>query len=54
MSFLADSKEELPQPLHREMEILIGPENVKEVLRAPSLPPGAACSLPSFRFLLGG
>ncbi len=29
MSFLADSKEELPQPLHREMEILIGPENVK-------------------------
>ena len=37
MSFLADSKEELPQPLHREMEILIGPENVKEVLRDTSV-----------------
>lgn len=32
MSFLADSKEELPQPLDRDMEILIGPENVKEAL----------------------
>jgi len=37
MSFLADSKEELPQPLHREMEILIGPENVKEALRDTSV-----------------
>ena len=37
MSFLADSKEELPQPLHREMEILIGPENVTEVLRDTSV-----------------
>ncbi len=37
MSFLADSKEELPQPLHQEMEILIGPENVKEVLRDTSV-----------------
>ena len=37
MSFLADNKEELPQPLHREMEILIGPENVKEALRDTSV-----------------
>ena len=37
MSFLADSKEELPQPMHREMEILIGPENVKEALRDASV-----------------
>ena len=37
MSFLAESKEELPQPLHRDMEILIGPENVKEALRDTSV-----------------
>jgi len=37
MSFLADSKEELPQPMHRGMEILIGPENVKEALRDTSV-----------------
>ena len=37
MSFLADSKEELPQPLHRPMEILIGPENVTEALRDASV-----------------
>ena len=37
MSFLADSKEELPMPEHRDMEILIGPENVKEALRDTSV-----------------
>ncbi len=37
MSFLADSKEELPQPLHRSMEILIGPENVKDALKDTSV-----------------
>lgn len=37
MSFLADSKEELPQPLHRPMEILIGPENVTEALKDTSV-----------------
>ena len=37
MSFLADSKEELPMPERRPMEILIGPENVKEALKAPSV-----------------
>ena len=37
MSFLADSKEELPMPERRPMEILIGPENVKEVLRDTSV-----------------
>ena len=37
MSFLADSKEELPMPEHRAMEILIGPENVKEALRDTSV-----------------
>ena len=37
MSFLADSKEELPQPLHRDMEILIGPENVKDALKDTSV-----------------
>ena len=37
MSFLADSKEELPMPEHREMEILIGPENVKEALKDTSV-----------------
>ena len=37
MSFLADSKEELPMPGNRPMEILIGPENVKEALRDTSV-----------------
>ena len=37
MSFLADSKEELPMPEHRPMEILIGPENVKEALKDTSV-----------------
>ena len=37
MSFLADSKEELPMPEHRPMEILIGPENVSEVLKDTSV-----------------
>ena len=37
MSFLADSKEGLPRRWHREMEILIGPENVKEALRDTSV-----------------
>ena len=37
MSFLADSKEELPMPEHRPMEILIGPENVKEALKDASV-----------------
>ncbi|WP_295764565.1 heat-inducible transcriptional repressor HrcA [uncultured Oscillibacter sp.] len=37
MSFLADSKEELPMPEHRSMEILIGPENVKEALKDTSV-----------------
>ena len=37
MSFLADSKEELPMPEHRAMEILIGPENVKEALKDTSV-----------------
>ena len=37
MSFLADSKEELPMPEHRDMEILIGPENVKEALKDTSV-----------------
>ena len=37
MSFLADSKEELPMPERRSMEILIGPENVKEALRDASV-----------------
>ena len=37
MSFLADSKEELPMPDHRPMEILIGPENVKEALKDTSV-----------------
>lgn len=37
MSFLADSKEELPMPERRPMEILIGPENVKEALRDASV-----------------
>ena len=37
MSFLADSKEELPMPEHRDMEILIGPENVTEALRDTSV-----------------
>ena len=37
MSFLADSKEELPMPERRPMEILIGPENVKEALKDTSV-----------------
>ena len=37
MSFLADSKEELPMPEHRAMEILIGPENVKDALKDASV-----------------
>ena len=37
MSFLADSKEELPMPEHRDMEILIGPENVKDALKDTSV-----------------
>ena len=37
MSFLADSKEELPMPERRPMEILIGPENVKEALKDASV-----------------
>jgi len=37
MSFLTDSKEELPMPEHRDMEILIGPENVKEALKDTSV-----------------
>lgn len=37
MSFLADSKEELPLPEHRPMEILIGPENVKDALKDTSV-----------------
>ncbi len=37
MSFLADSKEELPMPEHRDMEILIGPENVSEALKDTSV-----------------
>jgi len=37
MSFLADSKEELPMPEHQAMEILIGPENVKEALKDTSV-----------------
>ncbi len=37
MSFLTDSKEELPMPEHRDMEILIGPENVSEALKDTSV-----------------
>ncbi len=37
MSFLADSKDDLPMPEHREMEILIGPENVEEALKDTSV-----------------
>ena len=37
MSFLADNKEELPMPERRPMEILIGPENVKEALKDTSV-----------------
>jgi len=37
MSFLADSKEELPMPEHQAMEILIGPENVNQALKDTSV-----------------
>ena len=37
MSFLSDSKEELPMPEHRPIEILIGPENIKEALKDTSV-----------------
>ena len=37
MSFLADSKENLPVPEDRQMQILIGPENVSEALKDTSV-----------------
>ena len=37
MSFLADSKEDLPMPEHQPMEFLIGPENVSEALKDASV-----------------
>ena len=37
MSFLADSKESLPMPENRQMEILIGPENVSDALKDASV-----------------
>ena len=37
MSFLADSKENLPMPENRQMEILIGPENVSDALKDASV-----------------